>query len=261
MKYSSAVSPILGLAAAAIGILVLNRAPYNYFAVIAAAGATAVTIRESYRAERDAAYVRSLLRGLARTVPPARSWKRKVDTLVEDIARSKGYRPLVSIWDSTDFDSPDASVAHWFDVETGAPDSYAVIVLRPDDYSDLMVVPGERLRDTIDRTLFGIEQSPFGGPAEVSVPSAARYVEDILSVVYGAMHVGARFRKGCQFAERYTNFTVTVGTISITMEQDAVGRLAELPRIVANASVIESAASSSDEVSHYLSDFVLPGAR
>lgn len=222
MNYLQLITLACGLIAAVLGIYFAETPPYTHFAATAVIVATVIGIFQAVQAEREAAFIRETLSHLARSVPSSDWWRKKVNSLVQQVGRSQDLLLDRIVYDRSDFHDPEACSIFLFrsPTATGARPN-GLLVLTPADYAELSLLR----RDELKSAVTGLLLSESVGE---SLDEFAGRISEVSAALYSVPRVGQGFKVALQINESSKAFVVTVGQVQLAFDTTAVQALLKL---------------------------------
>jgi hypothetical protein len=237
---------VLGLVAAVAGIYFADRPPFTHIAAAAVVVAAAIGIIQALRAEREAAFVRATLAGLARSLPPSPWWKEKVNRLAEEIGKGHGYILQNTVYDRRDFRDPEAcSILVFRSPPAKGATRNGLLVLTPRDYSDLSPLGKQELAPAVNQLL-------LVAPPDSSRKALQRRIGEVAAALYAVPRVGQGFKIATQFDGTSGTLSVTLGHVHLSLDSAAVDRLIKMRPVERDLYVAGEIEKTDPALSHWI---------
>lgn len=246
MNYLQPMTLFFGLVAAVLGIYFVDTPPFTHIAAIAVVVATGFGVVQALQGEREAAFVRGTLAQLARSVPPSPWWKDKANSIVQRVARSKGYLFEKIVYDRPDFHDPKANSIFLFKSPTSEGGLMnGLLVLTPADYSELSLLRKDELETAVNSLLFEKR-------TEDSAEAFAKRLGEVAAALYAVPRVDQGFQVAIQPHDSSKPLEIKVGQVRLSYDSTAVQALLKQPPVLRNLSIAHEIAKADVNLFRYL---------
>jgi hypothetical protein len=246
MNYLQPITLAFGLVASVIGIYFTDTPPFTHIAAAAVVVVTCFGIVQAFQGEREAAFVRETLAHLVRSVPPSHWWKDKVNSFVQQVARSQGYHLEKIVYDRSDFRDPDANSIFLFKSPTSEGEvRNGLLVLTPADYSELSLLRKDELET-------GVKSLLFAKRTEDSSEAFAKRLSEVSAALYAVPRVGQGFRVAMQPHDASKPLVLEVGQVRLSFDSAAAHALLKQPPVLRHLSIAREIEKADANLSRYL---------